>query len=69
MYSIDLNCERAIIIKISNFTIAKNLRWLTSKNLIKYTEKYYWNTIYKTVRFILIFIQFIAVKILQLDNL
>ncbi|KAE8313638.1 hypothetical protein BDV41DRAFT_536433 [Aspergillus transmontanensis] len=49
--------------------MARNLRRLTNKDLVKHTEKHRRNAVYKTVHLTLASIQFIMAKILRLDNL
>ena len=67
--SADLDRERAVTVKMDNSAMAKNLRRLTSEDLVKYTEKYRKNAAYKAVSPTLISVQFVAAKILQLGNL
>ena len=49
--------------------MAKNLRRLTSEDLVKRTEKYRKNAAYKAVSPTLMSVQFVAAKILRSDNL
>ena len=65
----DLDREYAVIVKIGDSAIAKNLRRLTSEDLVKYTEKYRKNTAYKAISPTLMSVQFVAAKILRSGNL
>ena len=55
--------------KIGDSAIAKNLRRLTSEDLVKRAEKYRKNAVYKAVSSTLISVQFVAAKILQSGDL
>ena len=65
----DLDRERAVTVKVGDSAMAKNLRRLTSKDLVKQAEKYRKNTAYKAVSPTLISVQFVTAKILRSGDL
>ena len=65
----DLDCERAVTVKVGDSAMAKNLRQLTSEDLVKRAEKYRKNAAYKAVSPTLISVQFVAAKILRSGDL
>ena len=65
----DLDRERAVTVKVGDSAMAKNLRRLTSEDLVKRAEKYRKNAAYKAVSPTLMSVQFVAAKILRSGNL
>ncbi|KNG79996.1 hypothetical protein ANOM_011768, partial [Aspergillus nomiae NRRL 13137] len=65
----DLDRERAVTVKVGDSAMARNLRRLTSEDLVKRAEKHRRNAAYKAVRPTLASIQFVAAKILRSGDL
>ena len=65
----DLDRERAVTVKVGDSAMAKNLRRLTSEDLVKRAEKYRKNAAYKAVSPTLMSVQFVAAKILRSGDL